>query len=116
MYVVSVLNSEDVFSVVVNHMICCAFVQVCIIILCHFFMYTFHCNVAIKENLAKLWNRKKPVNSFDVTLLNIPECTYNYSQYQDGLVSDDSNNYFVYSCVQVLYVLAICLNWLSIYT
>ena len=90
MCVVSVLNTEDVFSVVVNLMICCAFVQFCIIILCHFLTYTFHCNVTIKEKLLeKVWSRKKPSNSFSVALLNIPERTYNYSQYQDGLISDD---------------------------
>ena len=24
-----------------------------------------------------------------VEILNIPECTYNYREYQDGLISDD---------------------------
>ena len=86
MYISSILNSESIFLVVVNLMMSFAFVQFCLIVLCHFLTYTFHCNVAIKENLAKLWNRKKP---FDVALLNIPERTYNYNQYQDGLVSDD---------------------------
>ena len=88
MHVVSILNIESIFSVVVSLMMSFAFVQFCIIIFCHFLTYTFHCNVAIKENLAKLWNRKKPSNSFDVALLNIPERTYDYSQYQDGLVRD----------------------------
>ena len=89
MHIVSVLNSENVFSVVINLMICCAFVQFCIIILCHLLTYTFHYNVTIKKSLVKLWNRKKPSGSYDVALLNIPERTYNYAQYQDGLVSDD---------------------------
>ena len=90
MYVVAVLNSENIFSVIINLMISVAFIQFCIIILCHFLTYTFHCNAAIKENLVKLWNRRKSNHcSYDVTLLNIPECTYNYKEYQDGLVSDD---------------------------
>ena len=90
MYVVAILNSENIFSVVINLMISVAFIQFCIIILCHFLTYTFHCNAAIKENLVKLWNRRKSNHcSYDVTLLNIPECTYNYKEYQDGLVSDD---------------------------
>ena len=90
MHVVSVLNSEDIFSVVINLMMCCAFAQFCIIILSHFLIYTIHCNFTIKENLLKLWKRRKSNRrSYDVALLNIPECTYNYSEYQDGLVSDD---------------------------
>ena len=90
MYVVAILNSKNIFSVVINLMISVAFIQFCIIILCHFLTYTFHCNTAIKENLVKLWNRRKSNHcSYDVTLLNIPERAYNYEEYQDGLVSDD---------------------------
>ena len=90
MYVVAVLNSENIFSIVINLMISVAFVQFCIIILCHFLTYTFHCNSAIKKKLVKLWNRRKSNHcSYDVALLNIPECAYNYKEYQDGLVSDD---------------------------
>ena len=90
MYVVAILNSDNIFSVIINLMISVAFIQFCIIILCHFLTYTFRCNAAIKENLVKLWNRRKSNHcSYDITLLNIPECTYNYEEYQDGLVSDD---------------------------
>ena len=90
MYVVAILNSENIFSVVINLMIIVAFIQFCIIILCHFLTYTLHCNAAIKENLVKLWNRRKSNHcSYEVRLLNIPERTYNYEEYQDGLVSDD---------------------------
>ena len=90
-HVVSVMNSEDVFSVVVNLMICCAFTQFCLVILCHFIIHTFHHNFSIKENLMKLWKRRKSNHDsyYDIALLNIPERTYNYSEYQDGLVSDD---------------------------
>ena len=43
----------------------------------------------------KLLNQKKSnyQSSFDVTLLDIPERSYDYSEYQDGLVSDDFNNH-----------------------
>ena len=34
-------------------------------------------------------NQNQNRSSYDVTLLNAPECTYNYSEYQDELVSDD---------------------------
>ena len=33
--------------------------------------------------------KKRSSYAYDVALLNIPECTYNYNEYQDGLVSDD---------------------------
>ena len=90
MHIVSGLNSKIIFSVVVNLMICCGFVQFCIIILYHFFIYTFHWNISIKEYLLKLWKKRKSNScSCDIELLNIPERTYNYSEYQDGLVSDD---------------------------
>ena len=89
-YIVAILNSENIFSVIINFMISVAFIHFCIIILCHFLTYTLHCNAAIKENLVKLWSRRKSNHcSYDVTLLNIPECTYNYEQCQDGLVIDD---------------------------
>ena len=34
-------------------------------------------------------NRRQ--HSYDIGLLDIPERTYDYNQYQDGLVSDDFN-------------------------
>ena len=57
-----------------------------------FFTYTCHCNIEntlkmIKERLAKCY--KNDNNSINISLLDIPERTYNYSEYQDGLVSDD---------------------------
>ena len=84
-----------IFIIVTNVMISLAFIQFCTILLCHFLIYTCHCNVVIilvtlKEKLMKFCNRRKPDDcSNEISLLNIPERTYNYSEYQDGLVSDD---------------------------
>ena len=83
-YSASILNSENIFFIITNLMICCIFVQFCIIIFSHFFLYTVHCNVAIKENLMKVWNKKKSnSSSYDVTLFNIHDRMYNYSEFQD---------------------------------
>ena len=96
MYAVSYQCTESIFSIVTNIMISLAFIQFCTIVLYHFLTYTCHCNVEIilqasKEKLVKFCHKNHPKNNdyIDVELLNIPECTYNYAKYQDGLVSDD---------------------------
>ena len=91
MYAVSLLWIEKIFSVVTNLLISLTFVQFCLTVLYHFLTYTFHCNVVIKEKLINFFTIKKKQNcsSYDVTLLNVPERAYNYSEYQDELVSDD---------------------------
>ena len=91
MHAVSYYNSDNIFGIVTNLMISLAFIQFCIIVIYHFLTYTCHCNFentlqAVNENLMK---RRRDSHSNDITLLDIPECTYNYSEYQDGLVSDD---------------------------
>ena len=87
--------NNSVFIIFTNVMFGLAFIQFCTIVLCHFLIYTCQCNVVImlvilKEKLMKLCILKKS-NECDhnIALLNIPERTYNYSEYQDGLVSDD---------------------------
>ena len=92
MHAVSYYSGNGNFDIVVNLMISLAFIQLCIIIIYHFVTYTFHCDI---ENTLENF-RKKLVNYFkkeyhtnDISLLNIPDRTYNYSEYQDGLVSDD---------------------------
>ena len=87
-YAVSFQDNEKIFAVVTNFTISLALMQFYIIVLCHFFVYTCHCKFAIQDIL---FNRKKlnHQRSFNVALLNIPERTYNYNEYQDGLVSDD---------------------------
>ena len=95
MYAVSVKDSDKIFSVVTNIMMSLALMQFCIIVVCRFFVFTCHHKFAIKEKLVMLLNnlKMKPNNcSFDVAMLNIPERTYNYTEYQDGLVSDDFQN------------------------
>ena len=96
MYAVSYQCTESIFSIVTNIMISLAFIQFCTIVLYHFLTYTCHCNVetilqASKEKLVKFCYKNHPKNNdyIDVELLNIPERTYNYAEYQDGLVSDD---------------------------
>ena len=96
MYAVSYQCNESIFSIVTNIMISLAFIQFCAIVLYHFFTYTCHRNVemilqASKEKLVNFCCRNHSRNNdyIDVALLNIPECTYNYTEYQDGLVSED---------------------------
>ena len=96
MYSIPYQSNESIFSIVtnvMNLMISMAFIQFCTIVLYHFLTYTCHCNVEIilqasKEKLVKYYY-KNHSRIFDVALLNIPECTYNYTEYQDGLVSED---------------------------
>ena len=97
MYAVSYQNSESLFSVISNIMISLACVQFCIIVLYHFFTYTCHCDVvvmlqAIKRSTIKCLSKNtEQQNLSNIDLLNIPDCTYNYTEYQDGLISDDFN-------------------------
>ena len=89
-YAVSIQENEKIFSITANVMMSLALLQFSIIIICHFLVYTFHCSFTIKEKLMILFTRKKSNHSsFNVALLDIPERTYNYSEYRDGLVSDD---------------------------
>ena len=94
MYAVSYQYSESVFSIVTNLMISLAFIQFRAILLYHFLTYTCRYNVEIalqtlRQKLLNLYHKDHLQNKFDVVLLNIPECTYNNTEYQDGLVSDD---------------------------
>jgi len=78
-------------------MIGLAFIQFCTLVLCHFLTYTCHFHVVVllntvKQNMMKYFYASENTthqNYNDLELLNIPECTYNYTEYQDGLVSDD---------------------------
>ena len=94
MYAVSYQYSESVFSIVTNIMISLAFIQFCTIVLYHFLTYTCHYNVenmlqTLKHKLVNTCHKHHLKDKFDTEMLNIPECTYNYTEYQDGLVSDD---------------------------
>jgi len=69
----------------------------CTSVLYHFITYTCNCNImikllAIKGKLKTLCCNEKQSNFNDMQLLNIPDCTFNYSEYREGLVSDDFNN------------------------
>ena len=92
MHAVSYYGNESVFGIVINLMISLAFIQFCIIVIYHFLTYTCHCNIenalhSIKEKWSNYFI--KGHHAVDIALLNIPDCTYNYSEYQDGLVTDD---------------------------
>ena len=90
MHAVSFQHDANIFSVITNLMIGLAIMQFVIIILCHFVTYTIHQDIAIKQKLINLVTvKRKSECSYDVALLNIPERTYNYNEYQDGLVSED---------------------------
>ena len=92
MHAVSYCGNESVFGIVINLMISLAFIQFCIIVIYHFLTYTCHCNIenalhSIKEKLSNYFT--KDHHAVDIALLNIPDCTYNYSEYQGELVTDD---------------------------
>ena len=97
MYAASYHCSESVYSIVTNVMISLAFIQFCVIMLYHFLTYTCHCNIVstmqtMQQAIMKYFTKsKKSQNSNYHELLDIPECTYNYSEYRDGLISDDFN-------------------------
>ena len=92
MYAVSYQYSESVFSIVTNIMISLAFVQFYTMVLYHFLTYTCHYNVGImlqtgKEMIIKYCTKNnKHQNAYNVELLNIPECTYNYAEYREELI------------------------------
>ena len=92
LYAVSYQNNSSVFSFVANVMISLAFIQLGTIVAYHFLTYTIHFNIVSKFNAIKdkiTFCVKKPEElSNDIALLNIPECTYNYTEYQDELISD----------------------------
>ena len=77
-------------------MISLAFIQFCMIVLYHFLTYTCHWDFVImlqtgKQKMLK-YIRKSNIfqeNLYQHELLDIPKCTYNYTEYQDGLISDD---------------------------
>ena len=94
LYAVSYHDSKNVFSTVTNVMISLAFIKFCIIVLYHFLTYTCHCNVVTilqmgRQKILKHCSKKKECRLQNAELLNIPECTYNYTKFQDELVTDD---------------------------
>ena len=94
-YAISYQGSKMIFCILTNIMFILVFIQLFTIILYHFLTYICHCDVeiALKTLLGKLvqiCNKrlfKHKSAEFDVKLLNIPEYTYNYAEYQDGLVT-----------------------------
>ena len=95
-HTVSYYGSENLFSAFSNVMIGLSLIQFCAIVLYHFLTYTCHCNnivgtlQAAKQTMIQYCTKKREFqNLYNAELLDIPECTYKYNEYQDGLVSDD---------------------------
>ena len=95
LYAVSYEGSTT-FFIVTNVMISLAFVQFIVIALYHFLTYTCNCDVmcmlkTTEQKFIMKFCKMKTLSrvSNNTALLNIPECTYNYTEYRDGLVSDD---------------------------
>ena len=96
LHAVSYQSNNKIFFIITNVMISLAFIQFCALVVYHFLIYTCPCNVVVsivtlKEKLKFYILRKSNEHQHNISLLNIPECTYNYREYQDGLVSDDFN-------------------------
>ena len=95
MYAVSYQYSESVFYTVTNIMITLSFIQFFTTVLYHFLTYTCHCNIVgtlqtIEQGIKKYFTKSNKSQNLNYhELLDIPECTYNYSEYRDGLISDD---------------------------
>ena len=94
---VSFKSNGGTTSITANIMLIMTLLQFSTIVTYHFLTYTCHCNiimflVAIKKKLKWSICNKEIHYSYDIHLLNIPECAYNYTEYRDGLVSDDFNN------------------------
>ena len=93
MHATSLQCSENIFSLVTNIAIGLAFFQFCIIVLYHFLTHTLYCNAimlhAAKQKVMKYLSKKNQLQPQNLESLNIPECTYNYAEFQDRLVSDD---------------------------
>ena len=98
MYAVSYQSNESIFFIVTNVMISLAFIQFCTIVLYHFLTYTCTCHwnfvimfQTVKQKMLKCIKKSNisHENLHQHELLDIPECTYNYTEYQDGLISDD---------------------------
>jgi len=90
--------SGKIFYVTNNVMIASSLIHFCAIALYHFFMYTYHCGTivvllgGIRRKIESLLLHKKQNQVYEVRLPNIPERTHNYSEYREGLISDDFHN------------------------
>ena len=90
-------TSGTIFFITNNFMIASSLLHFCAIMLYHFFTYTYHCSVIIMlqgsvKKLAGLLSHKRQIQANGIWLLDIPERTYNYKEYREGLVSDDFNS------------------------
>ena len=86
MYAVSYQSNDKIFSIVNNVMVSVSFMQCTILVFYYLLTYTCHCDMVwmLKKTKQKLmlalYNKKHlNYNSNNIVLLNIPECTYNYT-------------------------------------
>ena len=78
--------------ITVNVMIGCALLQFSVIVLYHFVTFALHWNIIdiFQMVKGKLMNKFYTTTSHENTVLfNIPERTFNYNEYREGLTSDD---------------------------
>jgi len=94
--IIYAVSYQGIFYIVTNVMISLSLLQFCTVMFYHFLTYTCHCNIVttlkcMKKKLMNLCRKKLDdyQNANDFALLNIPDPTYNYNEYRDGLVSDD---------------------------
>ena len=99
-YSVSYHSSDTISSTVTNVMITIALVHFTIILLYHFLTFTCHCNVenmfwGVKEKMIKCCHLiyfSHPTSNYTMNSA-VPERTYNYAEYREGLVTDDFKHY-----------------------
>ena len=92
-YAISYQSRTTISSTVTNVMIGIALFHFIIIILFHFLTFTCCCDVEnmlwmVKEKIARLCYSSTHPNCKSYSL-QIPERTYNYTEYREGLVTDD---------------------------
>ena len=78
--------------ITVNVMIGCALLQFSVIVLYHFVTFALHWNIIDIFHMVKgkVMNKFCTTTSHENTVLfNIPERTFNYNEYREGLTSDD---------------------------
>ena len=92
-YAMSYQSSNEIFSAVTNILIAIALTQSCLVIFVHIFVYIFHYDfiailkVCVANKLERFNKTSRSTSQY--ASLNIPDLAFNYTEYRDGLVSDD---------------------------
>ena len=91
-YAVSYQNNNKIFSLFANIMVAISLLQFCLIIFSHLLTYALHCDLIkiLKAVATRMIPSKKPDSFIAHNVpLDIPERSFNYAEYRDGLISDD---------------------------